>query len=373
MKTKGALLWEPGTNSGWSVEEIEIDDPNHNEVLVKLAATGICHSDDHVDTGDIPLDWAPLLGGHEGAGVVEKVGPGVTDLEVGDHVVFSFLPACGKCIPCVAGDQNLCDLGAGVLGGVTLDGDHRVHARGKGVGAMCFLGTFSPYVVAPLNSVIKIDKSIPLDKAALVGCGVPTGWGSAVYAAETQIGDTVVVFGVGGVGMNAVQGAKFAGATQIVAVDPVASKREKALEFGATHTATDADEALAIVEDITNGRLADRAIFTVGVGDGKLIQGMNALVRKGGVMVCTSAAPALQTEISINLLELTMSGKRFQGALFGSCAPRNDIPMLLDLYMRGDLKLDELVTTRYKLEDINQAVADLREGKNIRGLIVYDE
>lgn len=372
MKTKGALLWEPGTKSGWSVEEIEIDEPREREVLVRLAATGICHSDDHVDTGDIPLDWAPLLGGHEGAGVIERLGPGVTDLEVGDHVVFSFLPACGKCIPCVAGEQNLCDLGAGVLGGVTLDGSHRIHARGQGVGAMCFLGTFSPYVVAPLDSVVKIDKAIPLDKAALVGCSVPTGWGSAVYAAETRIGDTVVVFGVGGVGMNAVQGAKFAGATQIVAVDPVPFKREKALEFGATHTAATAEEALVLVQEITNGRLADRAIFTVGVGDGKLIQGMAALVRKGGVMVCTSAAPALQTEISLDLLTLTMSGKRLQGALFGSCAPRNDIPMLLDLYMRGDLKLDELVTTTYALEDINQAVADLREGKNIRGLIVYD-
>lgn len=372
MKTKGALLWEPGTKSGWSVEEIEIDDPKDREILVRLAATGICHSDDHVDTGDIPLDWGPLLGGHEGAGVVEQVGPGVTELEVGDHVVFSFLPACGKCVPCVAGDQNLCDLGAGVLGGVALDGTQRVHARGKGVGAMCFLGTFSPYVVAPLDSVIKIDKAIPLDKAALVGCGVPTGWGSAVYAAETRIGDTVVVFGVGGVGINAVQGAKFAGASQIVAVDPIAIKREKAFEFGATHVAADADEALTLVDQITNGRLADRAIFTVGVGDGKLIQGMQALVRKGGVMVCTSAAPALQTEISIDLLTLTMSGKRLQGALFGSCAPRNDIPMLLDLYMRGDLKLDELITTTYELEDINQAFADLRDGKNIRGLIVYD-
>lgn len=372
MRTKGALLWEPGTNSGWTVEEIELDDPQEREVLVRLAATGICHSDDHVDTGDIPIDWAPMLGGHEGAGVIEQIGPGVTDLEVGNHVVFSFLPACGKCIPCVAGDQNLCDLGAGVLGGVTLDGTHRIHARGKGVGAMCFLGTFSPFVVAPIDSVIKIDKAIPLDKAALVGCGVPTGWGSAVYAAETQIGDTVVVFGVGGVGMNAVQGAKFAGASQIVAVDPVEFKREKAFDFGATHTAANAEEALDLVESITNGRLADRSVITVGVGDGKLIQGMLAVVRKGGVIVCTSASPALQTEISLDLLTLTMSGKRLQGALFGSCAPRNDIPLLLDLYMRGSLLLDELVTTTYKLEDINQAVADLREGKNIRGLVVYD-
>jgi NDMA-dependent alcohol dehydrogenase len=372
MKTKGALLWEPGTNSGWSIEEIELDEPKEREVPVRLAASGVCHSDDHVDTGDIPLEWGPLLGGHEGAGVVEKVGPGVEEIEVGDHVVFSFLPACGKCIPCVAGEQNLCDLGAGVLGGTALDGTHRIHADGKGVGAICFLGTFAEYVVAPLDSVIKIDKAIPLETAALVGCGVPTGWGSAVYAAETRIGDTVVVVGVGGVGMNAVQGAKFAGATQIVAVDPVEVKREQAPRFGATHTVASLEEALPLVEEITNGRLADRSIMTMGVLDGQLLAGMEALTRKGGTMVTTSAAPALAMEVQLNLLNFTMSGKRLQGALFGSCAPRNDVPMLLDLYMRGDLKLDELVTTTYGLDEINQAFADMRAGTNIRGLVVYD-
>ena len=158
------------------------------------------------------IPFAPLLGGHEGAGVVEQVGPGVTEVSPGDHVALAFIPACGTCIPCVSGRQNLCDVGAGVLEGKAPDGTHRIHARGKGVGAMSFLGTFSPYCVAPIDAVIKIDPAIPLDVAALVGCGVPTGWGSAVYAAETRIGDTVVVAGVGGVGMNAVQGARHAGA-----------------------------------------------------------------------------------------------------------------------------------------------------------------
>src|SRR5271165_5017721 len=243
MKTHGALLWEPGTSSGWSVEEIELDPPKAREAVVKLAASGICHSDDHLDTGDIPLDWAPVLGGHEGAGVVTELGPGVTELEVGDHVVLSFLPSCGKCKMCVSGRSNMCDLGAGVLAGRAPDGTHRVHVRGKGVGCMSYLGTFCPYVVAPLDAVVKIDKDIPLDKASLIGCGVPTGWGSSVYAADMQLGDTVVVVGTGGVGMNAVQGAVHKGARHIVAVDPAPFKREKSTSFGATHTAADYDEA----------------------------------------------------------------------------------------------------------------------------------
>ena len=338
-----------------------------------MAASGLCHSDDHLDTGDIAIDWAPMLGGHEGAGVVEQVGPGVMNLAPGDHVVLSFLPSCGLCIPCVAGNQNLCDLGAGVLAGTAPDGTHRIHARGQGVGAMSFLGTFSPYCVAPIDAVIKIDPAIPLDKAALVGCGVPTGWGSAVYAAETRIGDTVVVVGTGGVGMNAVQGARHAGASQIVAVDPVAFKREKAKEFGATHTSPSLDEALDLVVEITNGRLADRAIFTSGVGDGKLLNATQVLVRKGGVIAYTSAAPQHQTEVTFDLFTFAMSNKRLQGTLFGSCDPRNDIPMLLDLYMRGKLMLDELITHTYALEDINQAYQDMHDGKNLRGVIVYDQ
>ena len=373
VKTKGALLWEPGTRSGWTVEEIEIDPPKEREALIRLAASGLCHSDDHLDTGDIAIDWAPMLGGHEGAGVVEQVGPGVINLAPGDHVVLSFLPSCGLCIPCVAGNQNLCDLGAGVLAGTAPDGTHRIHARGQGVGAMSFLGTFSPYCVAPIDAVIKIDPAIPLDKAALVGCGVPTGWGSAVYAAETRIGDTVVVVGTGGVGMNAVQGARHAGASQIVAVDPVAFKREKAKEFGATHTSPSLDEALDLVVEITNGRLADRAIFTSGVGDGKLLNATQVLVRKGGVIAYTSAAPQHQTEVTFDLFTFAMSNKRLQGTLFGSCDPRNDIPMLLDLYMRGKLMLDELITHTYALEDINQAYQDMHDGKNLRGVIVYDQ
>jgi NDMA-dependent alcohol dehydrogenase len=370
--TKGALLWEPGTGSGWSVEEIELDPPKTDEVLIKLAASGLCHSDAHLDTGDIPLPWAPVLGGHEGAGVVEEVGSHVYGLAPGDHVVTTFLPSCGRCRWCAAGMGSLCDVGAGVLGGKAPDGTHRIHARGKPVGAMSFLGTFAPYVVAPITSVIRIEPDIPLEKAALIGCGVPTGWGSAVHAAATQVGDTVVVVGTGGVGINAVQGARMAGASKIVAVDPVAFKREMAEQLGATHAVRDLEQALRLVRDLTSGVMADRVILTASVGRGDLVGPCGLLTRKGGTLVITSAAPALQVQVELNLLEFVMSGKRLQGCLYGSCNARVDVPRLLDLYRAGELHLDELVTRTYSLEEINQGFKDMDEGRNIRGVIRYD-
>ena len=372
MKTRGALLWEPGTRSGWSVEEIELDPPKENEVLVKLAASGLCHSDDHLDSGDIVIPFKPILGGHEGAGVIVDVGPGVTRVRPGDHCVLSFLPSCGHCRFCVIGESNLCDTSAGVLLGKAPDGTHRIHARGVGVGAMSYLGTFCPYVVAHVDSVVVIDKDIPLDKASLVGCGVPTGWGSAVYAAETQIGDHCVVVGIGGVGINAVQGFKHAGARTIVAVDPVEFKRQKALEFGATHVAASFEEATELVAENTRGVMADRLVFTVGTGDGTLLQPSMALVRKGGVMVFTAAFPQQLQTVDLDIYTFAMSGKRLQGTLYGSCNSQNDIPMLLDLYMQGKLMLDELVTRTYTLDEVNQGYTDMLEGRNLRGLIVYD-
>ncbi|MEB3031802.1 NDMA-dependent alcohol dehydrogenase [[Mycobacterium] nativiensis] len=372
MKTQGALLWEPGTNSGWSIEEIEIDPPKRREVMVKLAASGICHSDNHFDDGVIPLEWAPILGGHEGAGVITEIGPEVEDLEVGDHVVLAFLPSCGHCDMCVAGKSNMCVLGAGILGGTAPDGTHRVHARGQGVGCASFLGTFAPYVCAPVDAVIKIGKDIPLDKAALIGCGVPTGWGSSVYAADMQLGDTVVVVGIGGVGINAVQGAVLKGARDIIAIDPVPFKQRKAKEFGATHVVSSHQEAAPIVEQLTNGQGADRVIVTVGVMTGDLLEAAQALTRRGGVTVLTSAAPILQRDVQIDLFTFAMSGKRLQGSLYGTTNARNDVPLICDLYRSGKLKLDELITRTYQLEEINQAFSDMKEGKNLRGVIVYD-
>src|SRR6266508_1861664 len=269
MKTKAAILWEVG--GPWSVEEIELDPPKRGEVLVKLAASGLCHSDEHLLTGDLPFEL-PIIGGHEGAGVVEEVGEAVVGLEPGDHVIFGFIPSCGRCPSCSTGHQNLCDLGAVLaLGRQILDGTSRHHAQGKDLNTMCLLGTFSHHTVVNEASCIKISKDIPLDRACLLGCGVVTGWGSAVYAAEVGPGQVVAIAGIGGIGANAVQGARLAGAKQIWAIDPVEGKREKAMEFGATHTAASLEESLPAITEPTEGRMADKVIMTMGVGDGNLL------------------------------------------------------------------------------------------------------
>lgn len=369
-KTEAAILWEQGAE--WSVEEVEIDDPHKHEVLVKLAASGLCHSDEHLVTGDIPAAM-PVIGGHEGAGEVVAVGEGVDSVKPGDHVVLGFIPSCGNCKWCSIGKTNLCDLGAHLMMGVAIsDGTHRIQARGQGVGTMCLLGTFSPYANVHQSSVIKIDDDIPLDKAALVGCGVTTGWGSAVYVAEVKPGDTVAVIGCGGIGANAIQGARMAGAKHIVAVDPVEFKREKAQEFGATHAVENMDKAFALINDLTRGQLAEKAIITVGVAEGEMIAPAMSLVGKAGTVVVTAISPMMNSDVKMSLFELAMYQKTVKGNIFGGGSPRADIPKLLGLYQSGDLKLDELVTNTYKLADINQGYADMRDGKNIRGMVLYD-
>lgn len=370
MKTKAAILWEQGRP--WSVEEVELDPPKENEVLIRLVATGLCHSDDHARTGDMQIA-TPVIGGHEGAGIVEEPGPGVKHLQPGDHVVLSFMPACGRCRWCAIGRQNLCDYGQFLMQGFMItDGGYRAHARGQDVGAMSLLGTFAEHAVVHESSVVKIDKDIPLDKAALVGCGVTTGWGSAVYIAKVQPGETVVVVGVGGLGANAIQGAKLAGAQTIVAVDPVPSKRDRALEFGATHTAHSMARGAALVTELTRGVLADVAILTVGVARGEHIAELAALISKGGRAVVTSVSPWTTVDVELPLQEFTLFQKELKGNVFGGANPRADIPRLLDLYRHGLLKLDELITTTYKLEDVNQGYQDMLDGKNIRGVILHD-
>lgn len=369
MKTKAAVLWEYGKQ--WSVEEVELDAPREHEVLVRLTASGLCHSDDHVRTGDLPVQL-PMVGGHEGAGVVEEVGPEVTSVKPGDHVVLAFVPACGRCKYCAGGHSNLCDLGMYLMMGEEIGGGHRVHAKGADVGTMCLLGTFSPYTTVHEASVVKIDDDIPLDKAALVGCGVTTGWGSAVYLGETRPGDTVVVVGIGGIGAAALQGARMAGAKNIMAVDPVPWKREMALKLGATHVAESMEAAHGPLTELTRGRMADVTILTVGVALGELIGPLLALTGKNGRAVATAVAPAMQTQVTLSLADLTFMQKQLRGGLFGGANPRADIPKLLDLYRGGQLLLDEMITSTYKLEEVNQGYDDMIAGKNIRGMIIHE-
>lgn len=388
MKSQAAVLH--GVGQDWQIETIELDPPRAGEVLVKMSVAGICHSDDHFATGDsVPDDnlvtlieaagmpmpeWFPLLGGHEGAGIVEEVGPGVTTLKPGDHVAVSFIPSCGSCRWCVNGATYLCDVGGQVFSkNMITDDTPRRHLGDQDLMALMQVGTFSEYVVASERSFIKVHDWIPLDAASLVSCGVTTGFGSGSTCAGTKPGDTIVVIGTGGVGMNAVQGARAAGAKHVVAVDPVGFKRDVAPSFGATHTVSDAGEALTLVKDLTWGVMADAVILTVGVLQTDLIPLALMLTRKGGTCVVTAMTPLSQMTVPLILSDLVNSCKTLKGALYGEMNARASMPMLLSMYEAGALKLDELVTRRYRLEDINDAITHLRAGSNIRGVIDFGQ
>lgn len=369
METQAAVLWE--RNAPWSVETIQLDEPHEQEVLVEVHASGICHSDDHFVTGDLPFRL-PLIGGHEGAGVVKKVGSHVSWLSPGDHVVFSFTPSCGRCPSCSTGHQNLCDLGAKLsTGGQIADGGFRHHARGQDLSTACIVGSFAHHTVVNEASCVRIDPHHRLDRACLLGCGFVTGWGSAVYAADVRPGDAVVVAGVGGIGASAIQGAKLAGAKVIVAIETADVKKDKAFELGATHLASTWDEAPGVVAEATWGRGADKFICAMGVGDGQLLANALAMTAKRGTVVVTNLHPATEVGVRASLMDLTLSEKRIVGSIYGSANPRADIPKLLEMSSFNQIDLDIMVSKVYPLEKINDAFDDMRAGRNLRGILAY--
>jgi len=382
VKSRAAVIH--GTDQPWDVVDIEVDEPKVGEVIVEWKAAGLCHSEEHMVTGAmVPPEevWPamgieeffPMIGGHEGAGVIAEVGPGVTSVAVGDHVSASFVPSCGRCRYCSTGRQNLCDSSGGTfVTGMITDGTsrHRIPG-GAELNMLAKLGTFAQHTCVAEEQVIKVDTDYPLEAVALVSCGVATGWGSATNRAAVSPGDTVVVVGIGGIGINAVQGAAMAGARNVIAVDPIEFKREKAMEMGATHTFTSMEEAFPAVREMTTGYMAEKVIMTPGVMHGDLMALGTQLAGKGGTIVVTGVAPITQTESSVNLFELAMWNKEIKGTIFGSLNPRADIPKLLALYRDGQLKLDELITNRYPLDDINVGYQAMRDGENIRGVIVH--
>ncbi|MGO1174238.1 MAG: NDMA-dependent alcohol dehydrogenase [Actinomycetaceae bacterium] len=322
---------------------------------------------------DTPLPNLPVVSGHEGAGIVRELGEDVTGFEVGDHVVTSFVPACGRCKWCSMGLQNLCDYGSLILDGTQLDGTTRMtDADGNQVFAAAMLGTFANWQVLDQTSCVKIDKDLPLEIACLIGCGVPTGFGSAVNAAEVKPGDVTMILGAGGIGMNAVQGANYAGARRVIVVDPEPFKRESALKLGATDVFDNVEEADALAKSLTNGQGTDSTIVTVGVTTGEHVLAGYETVRKAGTLVVTGQGSTTSTIDGINLFQISMLQKRIQGSLYGSWSPRVAIPKLIELYKDGKLHLDELATRQYRLEDINQAYADMYAGQNIRGVVVHE-
>ena len=368
MMTRGAILREaPGR---WEIADIELDEPRQGELQLRMVAAGLCHSDDHYCTGDVKVQQLPFAGGHEGAGVVEAVGPNTPGWDVGDQVILSFLPSCGRCRWCASGQQNLCDMGATIETGVREDGSFRLSVDGEPAGQMSGLGTFSERTVVDIRSAIKVADDVPLDKAVLLGCGVGTGWGSAVNSAEVRPGQTVIVMGIGGIGIHAVQGASHAGATHVIAVDPVEFKRESAMNLGATHAFADIDEAADFARSVTNGQGADSAIVTVGVLKSEHVLQAFRSIRKAGTVVVTGIG-SFRERIDLPAWELVAFQKRLQGSLFGASSPTRDIPWLLDMYRSGQLRLDEVITSEYALDEINLAYEHLREGANIRGVIRY--
>lgn len=372
MKTKGALVWE--LNEPWSIDEIEIGDPRRGEVTIQLETAGLCHSDHHLMTGDFPIPSYPVLGGHEGAGIITEIGEGVENLAVGDHVVMSFIPSCGTCKPCQTGLRNLCDLGMGLLSGQSVaDGSFRVTAQGRNVIPMSLLGTFAPYVVVHQTSVVKIDPTIPFDVACLVGCGVTTGYGSAVRSAAVTPGDDVAVIGIGGVGVAALQGARIAGARRIFAVDPYEWKREQALKFGATEAFAGVAEAAGRIADATRGLMCHKVIVTVGHVEGKDVESWMGLTAKGGICVLTGMASVMANDCTLNLAGLSLLQKSLQGSIFGGGNPQHDIPAILELYKLGQINLDDMVTREYSLAQINDGYRDMLEGRNVRGVIRFTD
>ncbi|MFC5063806.1 zinc-binding dehydrogenase [Actinomycetospora atypica] len=348
---------------------LELSGPRTGEVLVRLAATGVCASDVHTHTGRIPSP-APCVLGHEGAGVVEEVGAGVTHVAVGDHVALSWMPSCGVCRHCTAGRPVLCTAAApALLAGTLLDGTVRLHRGAQPVNHYSFLSTFATHTVVPASSAIRIDPRVPLAVASLVGCGVLTGYGAVINRARVAPGSSVAVFGAGGVGLSAVMAARLSGAERILVVDPVVAKLEEAGVFGATHLLAPGDDLVERIREITGGGV-DHAIDAAGA-EGVLAQAFAATV-PGGTIVCVGM-PDSRARPSLPGPELVREEKIVTGSLYGSSCPSVDIPTILRQYLAGSLPLDRMITRSYELEGMNDAFADLREGRLTRGVVVFDE
>ena len=370
VSSRAALLYAPGED--YRIETVEIDDPRDGEVMVQMKACGLCHSDEHARTGDMPMPSYPIICGHEGAAEVVEVGPGVASVAVGDHVAMSFVPACGQCTPCRTGKGFLCDAGARLFDvGMMTDGRIAHRIGDTTVSRYSQLGTFSELQLLSELSVVKVDPDIPWPAVALVSCGVATGVGSAINRANVRPGDTVAVLGVGGIGINAVQGARIAGARRIIAVDPIPFKLEQAKAFGATHTFSSLEEAIGGVAELTAGQMCDSVICTYSVMRSNLLEPALTLTAKGGNCVVTSVAPIAQGQVDLNLFMLAMMNKQISGSIYGSESPRTAIPKLLNLYRDGLLKLDELITKTYTLDQVNEGYADLEAGTILRGALTF--
>ena len=366
MQIEAAILWEQG--QPLSVEPAELDPPGPGEVLVEIKAAGVCHSDLHPARGDWPMK-TPIVLGHEGAGIVREVGPGVTAVSPGDHVVLCWAPACGECPPCREGRAVLCDRLEKVTYRNQLpSGALRLHARGHDVAP--FLGTacFSSFAVVPADGVIPTPRDVPFDALATLGCAVLTGVGAVTGAAHLAPGARVAVIGAGGIGLNVIQGAAIAGADRIIAVDVRSAPLALARGFGATDVIEAPPDTALAVRDLTGGRGVDYVFDTV--GSPATLTAALAAARKGGAVVLTGLARGY-SKAAFPMFPFVMQEKRLIGSVYGSGQPTRDIPRLIDLYRDGRLKLRELVARTYTLSGINDALAALANSDGARGVITW--
>ncbi|HET9482856.1 MAG TPA: S-(hydroxymethyl)glutathione dehydrogenase/class III alcohol dehydrogenase [Xanthomonadales bacterium] len=368
MKTRAAIAWE--ANKPLVVEEVELAGPRAGEVLVELKATGICHTDEFTRSGADPEGLFPVILGHEGAGVVVEVGPGVTSLAAGDHVIPLYTPECRQCKSCLSRKTNLCTAIRATQGkGVMPDGESRFSLRGKKIHHYMGCSTFANHTVLPEIALAKIRKDAPFKNACYVGCGVTTGIGAVLWTAKVEPGATVVVFGLGGIGLNVIQGARMAGATMIVGVDINPAREAIGRTLGMTHFVNpkDHENLVGHIVELTGGG-ADYSFECV--GDVKLMrQALECCHRGWGVSVIIGVAGAGQ-EIATRPFQL-VTGRVWKGTAFGGARGRTDVPRIIDWYMDRRIEIDSMITHTLPLEKINDAFDLMHEGRSIRAVVEY--
>jgi alcohol dehydrogenase len=372
MKIRAAVLNRMGAPTPYaeskplSIAEVDLDPPGPGEVLVKIAAAGLCHSDLSVIDGNRPRPM-PMVLGHEAAGVVEELGPGVDDLVLGDHVVLVFVPSCGHCVPCAEGRPALCEPGAAAnAAGTLLSGAKRIHCDGVEVNHHIGCSAFAEYATVSRRSLVKIDRELPLDEAALFGCAVMTGVGAVINTARVQAGSSVAVIGLGGVGLATLLGAVAAGARRVVAIDLSDDKLGLARQLGATDTFNaGASDAVEAIRAATNGGV--EYAFEM-AGSVRAMELAYTITRRGGTTVTAGLPPPTHT-FNLPQVNLVAEERTVKGSYIGTCMPARDIPRYVELYRRGRLPVDRLMSSHLKLDDINLGFDLLHEGKAVRQIV----
>ena len=374
IKSKAAVLHKIGLPRPYSksrpitIEEVELDPPGPNEVLVKVAAAGLCHSDLSVVNGNRPKK-VPILIGHEGAGVIEELGQGVSDFQIGDHVVFVFVASCGNCIPCKEGKPSLCEPGlATSSAGTLLSGKKRIRLKENYIDHHVGVSCFSEYTVVSSKSIVKVDKNLPLNEAALLGCAVITGAGAVFNTAKIRVGSKIAVFGLGGTGLAAIMGAKAAGASKIIGIDILDNKLNLARELGADLLIKGKD--VSLIDKIKNFSKGGVDFSFECVGSEKTMELAYKCLKRGGSLISSGLSNPSKS-FSIQHVDLVAGEKSIKGSYLGSCVPARDIPAYIDLYKAGRLPINNLMTDAIKLEQINESFDKLADGESVRQVINF--